>query len=570
MTLVFLTHKLRGEYIVQIYEYLKELYPTNYISTYNSILLLIDKYSTQKPVYQVPLSEKDSILITYGDSLNQNGVKPLKTFLKFAEKYLKGNVSAIHFLPIYPYSSDDGFSVIDYRKVNDNFGTWNDVDAICKAGFDLMLDAVVNHTSKSSIYVQEYLKGNEAFKEFLVESDPNFDYSQVIRPRTSPLLHPYLHKEGIKHLWTTFSEDQLDLNFKNPNVLLEVLDILLFYASHGSRFIRLDAIGVIWKELGSKCMHLPQTHMLIKIMRFVLESCFEAKIITETNVQHIDNISYFGNGSDEAALVYQFSLPPLTMYSFLGQDTTPLTQWAKQLDHQMENTAFFNFLASHDGIGIRPVESLLNDDQRSLLVEHTLKSGGKINYRSLPDKTIAPYELNINYLDAIVDSKDDLATKARKFIAAESIMLSLAGVPGIYIHSLLGSENDYKGLAESNINRRINREKLNVEEVIRALADKNTIRHQVFSSLTRLLRIRSNQKAFNPHAFQQINDFGKSIFALQRRTEEEQISYFLNVTDRVVQIPIHSTGYDLVSDTTIESPIYDLMPYQFIWLKNKI
>lgn len=549
-------------------DHLKDLYPDDYEKLYEQINELTDKYKTSARIERKELNEKDCMLITYGDSLTREGEKPLKTFRKFANQYIKGNISAIHFLPIYPYTSDDGFSVVDYRKVNEELGDWEDIEVIVKDGFDIMLDAVVNHVSKSSHYVQEYLKGNPDYKDYFIDSNPALDYSNVIRPRALPLLHPYQHRDKVKYLWTTFSEDQLDLNIKNPKVLLEVLDVLLGYAAHGARYIRLDAIGVIWKELGTKCMHLPQTHKVIKIMRSVLDSCYEVKIITETNVPHEDNISYFGNGNDEASLVYQFPLPPLTMYSLLSGDASCLTEWAKQLDNRMENTAFFNFLSSHDGIGVRPVEGVLNKDELQLLLDHTLKNGGRINYRNLPDNTVAPYELNINYLNAVTNNDDNLMTKTKKFMAAQSILLSMAGVPGIYIHSLLGSENDAKGMIESGINRRINREKLDADKVMEELKDTTSLRHHIYTNLTRLIKIRTNQDAFNPHSYQEVLEYGKGIFALRRKSVNQEIIYAVNVTNSSLQIPVEFSGTDLVSGRKIDTPQYELTPYQFIWLNK--
>lgn len=553
---------------MNIINYLKELYPEDYVSVHRDIELLIEKYKKSGKVADRQLSEKDSILITYGDSLLREGEKPLITFKKFATKYFQDILSGIHFLPIYPYTSDDGFSVVDYRKVDEALGSWDDVESVKEEGFDLMLDAVVNHVSKSSHYVQEYLKGNEEFKDFFTEGDPNADYSNVTRPRVLPLLHPYQHIDGTRYLWTTFSEDQLDLNFKNPKVFLEVLDVLLGYAEHGARFIRLDAIGVIWKEDGTKCMHLEQAHKLIKIMRTVLDSCFEVKMITETNVPHEDNISYFGNGCDEASLVYQFPLPPLTMYSFLAKDATHLTEWAKMLDGSMKETAYFNFLSSHDGIGLRPVEGIFSEEQKQLLVDHTLSAGGRINYRTLPDGSKAPYEMNVNYLDAITLPNDCDDVRYKKFLAAQSILLSIAGVPGIYIHSMLGSRNDIEGMKSSNINRRINREKLNADKVITELQDENSLRHKIYNGLSCLLKIRREHKVFNPHCHQEVIDMGKEIFALKRNNDGEELLYIVNVTDCTVEIPIDNEGVDLVTNKKICTGNYFLRPYQFIWLKK--
>jgi ABC-type sugar transport system ATPase subunit/glycosidase len=550
----------------QVYAYLKELYPGNYLETYQGINELIRKYRQEEAIGQTSLTEKDNILITYGDTLLKDSEKPLRTFKKFAEKYLKDKITTVHFLPIYPYTSDDGFSVVDYRKVREELGDWDDVTSIKEDGFSLMLDAVINHVSKSSKYMQGYLNGEKEYEDFFIEADPAADYSAVTRPRALPLLHEFQHRDGSKHLWTTFSEDQVDLNFKNPRVLLEMMDVLLFYAARGARFLRLDAVGLLWKEVGTKCMHLDQTHKIIKIIRKVLDSCFDVKLITETNVPHEDNIAYFGNGHDEASMVYQFPLPPLVMYSLLSQNTSHLTAWAKTLEKKTETNTFLNFLSSHDGIGVRPVEKILNQKEMQVLLDHTQKQGGKISYRNMPDGSIAPYELNINYLDAVTQPDDDADLKTRKFLAAHSVLLSLAGVPGIYIHSLLGSRSDIKGMEASNINRRINREKLNVVEVAAELNDADSLRSKVFNGFLSLLEKRAEHSAFNPFSLQEVLDYGSKVFALRRKSADEEIIYAVNLSDEDIEIPVKG-GIDLINDQKITTTTYTLKPYQFIWLK---
>lgn len=550
------------------YGYLKELYPDKYAETYRRIEELKRKYAPDGPIQHNALSQRDSILITYGDTLKKEGEKPLVTFEKFARKFLNGKVSAIHFLPIFPYTSDDGFSVVDYREVNPDLGEWKDIERIKDDGFDLMLDAVANHVSASSRYMKGYLAGDEKYRDFFVECDPTADYSKVIRPRTLPLLTPFETPYGKKYLWTTFSADQIDLNYRNPDVLVEILDVLLGYASKGARYIRLDAVGVLWKELGTKCMHLPETHKLIKIMKSVVESCFEVKFITETNVPHKDNVSYFGDG-DEADLVYQFPLPPLVMYSMLTHDTSKLVEWARLLPERMKDTAFFNFLASHDGIGVRPVEKTLDEKQLSVLLEHTERRGGRISYRNMPDGSQSPYELNINYLDAVTDENDDDAVAVKKFICAQSVILSMAGVPGIYVHSLLGSRNDVEGMNASGINRRINREKLDYEEVVKQLETKGTLRNEIYTALCGLLDIRSMQKAFSPSASQKILDAPEGVFALERSCDEEKIVYAVNMSDETRVVTVPEGGTNLLTGETAQGKEIYLAPYEFVWIKTE-
>ncbi|MGB0090529.1 MAG: sugar phosphorylase, partial [Planifilum fulgidum] len=509
---------------------LRRLYGKKGEEAYSEILRVVEKYRGLSPKRKPWVSEKDVILITYGDSIVEKGKVPLKTLRDFLRVHVKGTVTGIHLLPFFPYTSDDGFSVVDYRKVNPDLGDWRDIEALME-DFDLMVDAVVNHVSKSSEWFQRYLSGDPAYAEYFIEADPNADYSKVIRPRTLPLLTPFETKEGTKYVWTTFSPDQIDLNYKNPRVLIEVLDILLMYAAKGARFIRLDAIGFIWKEPGTTCMHLEETHLIIKLMREVIDWASPGTLlITETNVPHRENISYFGNGYDEAHMVYQFPLPPLTLHAFHANNARKLLEWADQLEPTTSATTVFNFLASHDGIGIRPVEEILTPEERMMLVHKALEHGGFVSYKDNGDGTQSPYELNITYLDALTHPSEVEDVRVKRFLAAHGILLSMQGVPGIYIHSLLGSRNDRKGAESSGIKRRINRAKLDKHRLCEELAN-DPLRRGIFEGLSRLIRLRRQQKAFSPDAKQKVLFLDDRVFSLLRIHEEtgERILALVNV-----------------------------------------
>ncbi|PZE22848.1 sugar phosphorylase [Paenibacillus xerothermodurans] len=514
------------------------------------------------------VTENDVMLITYGDSIQDQGSKPLRTLHGFLKDYALDTVSAVHILPFYPYTSDDGFSVADYRQVNPELGDWEDVKAMAE-DTALMFDAVINHISKSSEWFQGYLRGEGKYVDYFIEADPERDYSKVTRPRALPLLTAFDTSRGVKHVWTTFSEDQIDLNYKSPDLLLEVLDILVSYARNGARFIRLDAIGFMWKELGTTCMHLPETHQLIKLMREVLELCAPGTIlITETNVPHLDNISYFGNGHDEAQMVYQFPLPPLTLFSFHTKNARKLMEWADRLEPTTKETTFFNFLSSHDGIGMRPTEGILTAEEKQAMVDKVQQHGGRVSFKDNGDGTKSPYELNISYIDALTHPEEPDDVRIKRFLAAHTILLSLAGVPGIYIHSLLGSRNDYKGLEQSGINRRINREKLEKETLYREL-ESDRHRKPVFQALSALIRLRRRQSAFSPQAEQQILFLDDRIFAVHRTNKEtaEEIIVLVNVSDETVQLATSYSGTDLIGNTAIDKEV-EIAPYQAIWIRS--
>ncbi|MDK2933477.1 MAG: glucosylglycerate phosphorylase [Clostridiales bacterium] len=531
------------------------------------------------------VDEKDVVLITYGDQIQEENVKPLKTLDYFLKKYMKGVVSWVHILPFYPYSSDDGFSVIDYLKVNPELGEWEDIERIGKH-FNLMFDAVINHISSKSDWFNQYLKGYSNFENFFIELDKDTDVSQVTRPRALPLLTKFLKDEEEKYIWTTFSEDQIDLNYKNGEVLIKVIEVLLYYIAKGAKLIRLDAVGYLWKELGTSCIHLEQTHTVIQLFRDILDIVSpDVMLITETNVPHKDNITYFGNGYNEAQMVYQFSLAPLVLNAFHTGNVKHLTEWADSLETLTERTTFFNFLASHDGIGIMPAKGILNDQEIDDLVCRVHKNGGYVSYKSNGDGTQSPYELNITYLDALSDHNESKDILIKKFIGAHSILLSMVGVPAIYIHSIMGSHNYYEGVKQTGRYRTINRQKFNKEVIDKELSDRQSDRFKIYTQLSELIQKRKAEKAFHPNGKQIVLKLDSSVFALLRISPDgqESIISLTNVSNnlRNVTIDLHhcplplaqvSQVKDVISNKTFEidknqSLSILLEPYQVMWLK---
>ena len=465
-----------------------------------------------------PLTERDAMLITYGDQVQQAGTPPLGTLADFAAQHLAGLVTCLHLLPFYPYTSDDGFSVTDYRQVNPGLGTWDDI-ARLGAHFRLMFDAVVNHVSVQSEWFQAYLRRDEAYRNYFIAVEGQPDLSQVVRPRALPLLTRFGPPENSRAVWTTFSADQVDLNYHEPQVLLDIIDLLLFYVSRGADFLRLDAIAYLWKEIGTACIHLPQTHHVVRLFRAVLDDLApHVKLITETNVPHADNVAYFGDGTDEAHLVYNFALPPLVLHTLRAGDARVLTRWAGSLGRPAEGVTFFNFLASHDGIGLNPARGLLRRADIDALVQQAQRHGGLVAYKDNLDGTQSPYELNINYFDALSDPAGDepLDVQIDRFMAAQALMLSVAGLPGIYFHSLFGSRGWPEGVKLTGRNRSINRQKFERAGLEQALADPTSRQRRVFSRYRQLLGARASSPAFNPYGAQRTLDCGEAVFALLR------------------------------------------------------
>ena len=554
----------------KIQQQLAELYPEDAArAAYESLCARMALAQSRIPAAEreTLFAPEDVVLITYGGSLREAGQMPLQSLHQFTAAHLKGIISAIHILPFFPYSSDDGFSVKDFYEVDPELGNWEQIHALGQ-NFRLMFDAVFNHMSAQSEWFLRYLAGDPEFAGLFRSESPDADLSSVTRPRVSPLLTPFERPNGeTVHVWTTFSADQVDFDARDPHTLLRLIDILLFYVENGASMIRLDAIAFLWKEAGTRSIHLPQTHLIIQIMRSVLDEVApHVVIITETNVPHWENIAYWGDGYNEAQMVYNFTLPPLLLHSMIQANSAPLRDWVNTLTSPSERSSFFNFTASHDGIGLRPVEGLLSEEALQGLIDHTLARGGRVSYRHNADGSQSAYELNVTYVDAITDPAESQDMQVRRFMVSQGIMLALAGVPAIYIHSLLGSHNDQGGVAATGHNRSINRARLDRPTLEAELADSSSFRSQIFSALTRLIALRRQQAAFHPNSAQQALDVhNPAVFALLRGTEEAGILALFNLSGKAQSIHTPQSGVDLISGESYSGQI-SLAPYQIIWL----
>jgi sucrose phosphorylase len=349
-----------------------------------------------------------------------------------------------------------------------------------------------------------------------------------------------------------------------------MIEVLLFYVEQGASILRLDAIAYLWKEIGTNCIHLRQTHDMVKLFRSVLDIVApEVMIITETNVPHPENISYFGDGRDEAQMVYNFTLPPLLFYSFVKEDAAVLSRWAKGLHLDSEANTFFNFTASHDGVGVRPLEGILPPEEIDGLIEVVTANDGQVSVKRNPDGSDSPYELNITYVDAILANK--ASDQAQKFLASQAIQYVLPGVPATYIHSLLGSRNWLDGVRQTGRARTINRQKLQVEDILSELKDPKSFRARVFFPYLNLIKIRKQQPAFHPKAAFDILELDSKVFAIKRSSKAQVIYALTNISSQASSVSlsaenISEPAVDLITGDVAQPDSIALKPYQFMWL----
>ncbi|BBO80056.1 sucrose phosphorylase [Desulfosarcina ovata subsp. sediminis] len=519
-------------------------------------------------------TQADAILITYADTLRRPAERPLKVLHSFCDT-LKGAVSGIHILPFFPFSSDDGFSVTDFMAVRSDLGSWSDIEAIGR-DFKLMVDLVANHVSARSHWFESYLAERQGFAQLAIEVDPATDLSAVTRPRTLPLLTVFEKRSGCRvSVWTTFSPDQVDLNYASLDVLEMMVRALLLYVSKGARLIRLDAIAYLWKTIGTTCIHLPETHDMVRLFRKILDlQAPEVALVTETNVPHAENVSYFGNGIDEAQMVYNFTLPPLLLHALCTGSAKRFCQWVKTLKTPSACTTFFNFTASHDGIGVRPLEGILPPSEISWLADRVRQNGGKVSEKTNPDGSTSPYELNITYLSALKDpSRSTDPLHISRFLASQAVALVLAGVPGIYVHSLLGSPNWLEGVRMSGRARTINRAHLDMDAVLAELADPSHRRARIFHPYLKMLRVRADQPAFHPQADMQVLDLDPRIFGVRRLCKAQTLSALTNFSGDAVTVALPGeNGESRLIDRLTGKPMQAgqiVMPaYGTVWLDS--
>ena len=523
--------------------------------------------------------ETDVALISYGNSIMEEGKAPLTSLHDFLTTYVKDTINDVHILPFFPFCSDDGFAVKDFYKVNETLGDWQDIRTIAE-DYRLMADLVINHGSSSGEWFQNFLKGEGEGHDYFYTTDKDAHISQVVRPRISPLLRPTETSRGTEYVWCTFSHEQVDFNFSNIKVLKEFVNIVRFYLDNGVRIFRLDAVAFLWKTIGTNCLNLPETHEVVRLMRTLIEHAEpDTVIITETNLPNRENLSYFGNGN-EAHGIYNFSLPPLLVNTLITGDCHYLKSWLMSMPPAQNGTMYFNFIASHDGIGLRPAEGLLTEGEIASLITTMQKFGGEISWRSGDNGIKKPYEVNIALFDALQGTTEG-ADKwgIQRFICAHAIMLALEGMPAIYIHSLLATGNDYEKREKTQQNRSINRHEWNYADLKAKLSDENSQHRLIYQQLKNIIQIRKQQKAFHPNATQFTLHLTDKLFGFWRQSIDRRQSIFCvyNISNetqplmlRDLNLIVTDNWKDLITGIEFNevNDFVTLEPYQVLWITN--
>ncbi len=577
-------------YLVSLYgneladKWLPELERVMKVHYAHKPLALIDSEKSYDPHER--FTEQDNILITYADAFSGDYGRTLDNLHNVINLYNSGGINTIHLLPFFPYSSDRGFAVVDYDNVDPRMGTWDSVRNIGR-DYNLMFDVVMNHCSSRAEVFREFIRGNRLYRDFFIAYDSPDELttdqrSKIFRPRTSDILTRFETISGPKYVWTTFSEDQIDFNFRYPPVLIQVIDGILMYVRRGANIIRLDAVTYLWSEPGTECVHLPQTHTIIKLLRLILDLVAPGvAIITETNVPHRENISYFGNGYDQAHMVYNFALPPLVLHTMFTEDATDISRWAASLALPSNCVTFFNILDTHDGIGLLGARGILSDSQVDALVDQAVANGALISTKSTATGE-EPYEINSTWWSALnpAGCKDDMCTQVRRYFASRSIQMVLKGVPSLYTHAVLGLSNDYALVDETGVKRDINRRIIQTALFQEHLSKPGSKRAQVLYGHKLQTEIRTRYKAFHPQGGQQVLELSPRLFAVYRTSPagDQHLLALTNVSSQDVDIDLslrklnlpHTQWVNLMDRRRFETDNgflgLHLIPYEVLWL----
>ncbi len=552
----------------------------DYSKKINQLINLYKSKNTSTDVNE-PWSEKTTLLITYADNV-KNGLygKTISDFISFYNKFFSSFIDSIHFLPFFPSSGDGGFSVKNHEDIDPAFGTWDEIKILSKNA-NVMTDLVLNHASSEGKWFKNFLLNKNPGKDYFFTINNNYDYSNVIRPRDHDLLKKIKILNDTKNLWCTFSYDQIDLDFRNPDVLLEFITLILKLSSYGIKIFRLDAVAFIWKETGTTCLNLPETHEIIKLLRDIVDQLDKNIIIvTETNLPKEENLSYFGK-NDEAHWIYNFPLPPLIVHTFLFGDSSSLTKWSMKMPPAQVGNAYLNFIASHDGIGMRPAEGVLSEEEINGMLMRLEKNGSQFSMRKLPSKEEKVYEANISLFNALQYTDEDSMGKysLERFIASHCIILSIEGVPAFYFNSFFATRNDDKSYLNSKVKRDLNRHKWNYSNLEATLNDENSIENKCYELLKTLISIRKAQPAFHPNATQFTLNLNKNVFSVWRQSRDRRQSIFAitNVTSKNIDLNTNMINliddekwYDLLNPEVSfkDEQNIKLNPYQTIWITN--
>lgn len=427
--------------------------------------------------------ENKIMLITYADSMGKN-INELHSILK---KYYSKEIGGVHILPFFPSSADRGFAPICYDKVDDTFGTFEDIEKLGK-DYYLMFDFMVNHISAQSKYFQDYLKNKEKseykdffinYKDFWENGEPTQEQVDMIYKRKPRA--PYIEAEfadgSCEKVWCTFCEQQIDLDVSKKKTRAFIKETLENMCRHGAAVIRLDAFAYAIKKADTSCFFIePEIwDLLYDIENIVKQNGGE--ILPEIHEHYTIPMKI----ADKGFWIYDFALPVLVLHALYNHTGKYLKNWLEKCPMKQ-----FTTLDTHDGIGIVDVKDLLPDEEIEKVKEQMYCQGANVKkiYSSEAYNNLDVYQVNTTYYSALGNNDD-------AYLLARAIQFFAPGIPQVYYVGLLAGTNDIALMERTKNGRDINRHYYTMDDV------KNEQERDVVKKLKELMQLRNTHPAFN-------------------------------------------------------------------------
>lgn len=465
--------------------------------------------------------ENKIMLITYADSMGQD-LKELKEIL---DQHFKEAVGGVHILPFYPSSADRGFAPLTYKKVDPNFGDWDDIQAL-KENYYLMFDFMVNHISRQSQYFRDFQQYKDdskysdffiRYKDFWKNGEPTEKEVDLIykrKPR-APYIDVEFEDGTTEKIWCTFDEEQLDLNVESEVAKNFIKENLEFLAAKGASIIRLDAFAYAIKKAGTSCFFIePDIWELLDYCKDILAEK-DVEILPEIHEHHSIQLKI----ADKGHPVYDFSLPMLLLHSIYSSTSKRLRDWLKKCPANQYTT-----LDTHDGIGVVDVKDLMTDQEIEETREMLYKRGSNVKkvYSSEAYDNLDIYQINCSYYSALGNNDDS-------YLLARAVQFFAPGIPQVYYVGMLAGENDIELLEETKVGRNINRHYYSKEEI------DSEVKRPVVQKLIKLMEFRNSYPAFD----------GDYTIHDSEREEELKISWQSGKAESVLKADFSQDSFEI-------------------------
>ncbi len=423
------------------------------------------------------------MLITYADSMGKN----ITELHRILDKYYNRAVGGVHILPFFPSSADRGFAPICYDRVDERFGSFEDIEQLGK-DYYLMFDFMVNHISAQSEYYKDFLnnKDKSRYKDFFIRysefwkggepSESQMD--RIYKRKPGP---PYVEAEfsdgSVEKIWCTFCREQIDLDVTKAAAMEFIKDVIENMCVRGASIIRLDAFAYAVKKADTSCFFVePEIWDLLYEINDIVKK-HNVEILPEIHEHYKIPMKL----SQKGFWIYDFALPVITLHALYNHTGEYLKRWLK-----MSPMKQFTTLDTHDGIGIVDVKDLLPDEEIDKVKEQMYNQGANVKriYSASEYNNLDIYQINTTYYSA-------LGNNDQAYLLARAIQFFAPGIPQVYYVGLLAGKNDIELMEKTKNGRDINRHYYSYNDI------ENELKRPVVSKLRELMEFRNSHPAFD-------------------------------------------------------------------------